>query len=232
MDGIKRLMTEPFERLWERVIQFLPNFLAALLILVAGFVLGAVLKRLFLKIFRLTGLDKFSERSGVLELMRKGGFGEPSLSALLSRVVSWLTVVVFAVISMMSLGLPAVSHLLERFLLYLPNIFVAALILLIGYLLGSFLGRAALIAAVNAGMRFSRLMGRGVKAVVLVLSVSMALEQLGIGKESVVIAFAIILGGVVLSLSIAFGLGGKDIAKDYMEKKLKGREAKDDINHL
>ena len=59
----------------------------------------------------------------------------------------------------------------------------------------------------------------------------MALEQLGIGRETIIIAFAIVFGGIVLALSIAFGLGGRDIAKEYLEKKLKGEE-KDEIEHL
>ena len=60
----------------------------------------------------------------------------------------------------------------------------------------------------------------------------MALEQLGIGSNTIVIAFAISFGGVVLALSIAFGLGGRDIAKDYLEKKIKGEERKDEISHV
>jgi len=133
---------------------------------------------------------------------------------------------------MSALKIPAVEKLLERFLLYLPNIFVAGLIILLGYLLGNFFGRAALIAAVNAGVRFSKFISRFVKYTIFILSLTMALEQLGIGKETVIIAFAIIFGGIVLALSIAFGLGGRDMAKDYLEKKIKCEEKKDEINHL
>ncbi|MEW6215921.1 MAG: hypothetical protein AB1478_12085, partial [Nitrospirota bacterium] len=64
------------------------------------------------------------------------------------------------------------------------------------------------------------------------LALTMALEQLGIGRGTIVIAFAIIFGGVVLALAIAFGLGGRDIAKEYIERKIKGEERKDDISHL
>lgn len=60
----------------------------------------------------------------------------------------------------------------------------------------------------------------------------MALEQLGIGRETIIISFSIIFGGIVLALAIAFGLGGRDIAKEYIEKKIKGDEKKDEISHL
>ncbi len=75
-------------------------------------------------------------------------------------------------------------------------------------------------------------MGRFVRFTVFMLAATMALEQLGIGRETVVIAFAIIFGGIVLTFAIAFGLGGRDSAKEYLEKKLKGEEKEDDISHL
>ena len=129
--------------------------------------------------------------------------------------------------------MPAIEQILERFFLYLPNIFVAVIILFFGYLLSNFLGRAALIAAVNAGWKVSGLVGRLVKLTVFLLAVTMALEQLDIGRGTIVIAFAIIFGGIVLALAIAFGLGGRDIAKEYLEKKIKGEEEKkDEISHL
>jgi len=98
--------------------------------------------------------------------------------------------------------------------------------------LGNFFGRAALIASVNAGIKISGLIGRFVKFTVFILSGTMALEQLGIARGTIIISFAIIFGGIVLALAIAFGLGGRDIAKEYLEKKVKGEEKKDEINHL
>lgn len=122
--------------------------------------------------------------------------------------------------------------MLERLLLYLPNMVVSAVILFFGYVLGSFLGRTSLIAAVNAGIGISGLIGKLVRITVFMLSAAMALEQLGIGRGTVVVAFAIVLGGIVLALAIAFGLGGRDLARDYLENKLFKKEEKDSIEHL
>jgi small-conductance mechanosensitive channel len=227
---LQRIAIEPFERFFDKVIKFLPNLLTAILILILGVVLGVILKGIFLRLFKAIGLDRVSERSGVIELLRKGGIKD-SVSVLLAKVVGWITVVVFAIISMRELEIPTVERLFESFLIYLPNVFVAALILLFGYLLGNFFGRAALIASVNAGIRFSGIIGKSVKFTVFILAATMALEQLGIGRGTIIIAFAIIFGGIVLALSIAFGLGGRDIAKEYLEKKVKGAE-KDEIEHI
>lgn len=231
MNIFQKIIIEPIERFFERVLHFLPNFITALLIFIVGIIFGMVLKVLFLRFFKAIGLDKLSERSGVIELLRKGGIRD-SASVLLSRIIEWITIIVFAGISMKALEVSTVEQIFERILLYLPNVFVAVLLLLFGYLLGNFLGRAALIASVNAGIKVSGLIGRFVKFTVLVLSGTMALEQLGIGRETVVIAFTIIFGGIVLALAIAFGFGGKEIARTYLEKKFLTEEDKDDIEHL
>jgi hypothetical protein len=229
---LQRVIIEPFDRFSERVLHFLPNLLSFILIFISGIVLGFILKTILLKLFRVIKLDKFSERSGMVEALKKSGIKEP-VSLILSRLVGWLTVIIFLILSLRSLDVPAIEQILERFVLYLPNIFVATIILFFGYLLSNFLGRTALIAAVNAGWKVSGLMGRLVKLTVFLLAVTMALEQLGIGRSTIVITFAIIFGGVVLALAIAFGLGGRDIAKDYLEKKIKGEEEKkDEISHL
>ena len=227
----KRVIIEPFEKLYEQVLQFLPNLLASVLLFIVGIAIGGLLRVIAARVLRTVKLDRFAERLGLKEVLDKGGIKDP-LSELLSKIIGWLTIITFTVISLRALEVPTVEGLLERFLLYLPNVFAAALILFLGYLLSNFLGRAALIASVNAGLRASGIIGRLVKLTIFTLSVSMSLEQLGIGSSTIVVAFAIIFGGIVLALALAFGLGGRDIAKEYIEKKLTNDEKKDEISHL
>ncbi len=232
---LQNVIIEPFESFFKSILQYMPNLLAFLLILIIGIIIGRVLSALFMRIFRAVGLDKFAEKSGVVDLIRKGGIKD-SVSVLLAKLVRWVTVIIFAIIALRALEIPTIEGLFAKFLLYLPNVFIAAVILLFGYLLGNFFGRAALIASVNAGIRVAGVIGRFVKFTVFLLAATMALEQLGIGKETIVIAFAIVFGGVVLALALALGLGGRDTAKEYIEKKLKGEEeeeeTKDEISHL
>ncbi len=231
MNILDRILIDPFERLFDKVLKFLPDLLTSLLLLIIGIFVGLVLKKISLRIFRAVGLDAASERSGVIDVMRKGGIGD-SASAVLSKTIGWIAIIIFAIISVRTLEIPTIERLFERFLFYLPHVFAATLILIFGYLLSNFFGRAALIASVNAGIKVSGLLGKFVKFTVFMLAATMALEQLGIGRETVIIAFAIIFGGIVLAVSLAFGLGGKDMAKDYMEKKLFKEDEKEDIEHL
>jgi hypothetical protein len=235
MDNIlQRVFIEPLEGFYEKVLHFLPNLLVAIVIFLLGVVLALVFRAVFARLFRALGVDRFFERYGTAELMRKGGLRE-SVSVLFAKFLAWVIVVIFAVISMRTLEVITIGQLLESFLLYLPSVFTALLVLLFGYLLSNFLGRAALIASVNAGISIAGIIGKFVKLLVLTLAVTMALEQLGIGRETVILTFTIVLAGVVLAFALAFGLGGRDLAKEYLEKRFKGEakgEARDEISHL
>ncbi len=231
MNTFERIVIEPFERLFEKIVQFLPNLLTSVLILIVGIAVAGLMRKVFGRLFLALHVDKHFERIGLTESLHKGGIKEP-ISVIIGKGIGWLTLFVFVVMSLRALDVPSVEQLLEQFFLYLPNIFVAALVLLFGYMLSNFLGRAALIASVNAGLKVSGMIGKLVRLTVFLLAVTMALEQLGIGSGTIIIAFAIIFGGIVLALSLAFGLGGRDMAKEYLEKKMKSEEQKDEISYL
>jgi hypothetical protein len=228
------IVTGPLKDFFQRLIAFLPNLLGALIIFFLGLLLGWIFKKIIVKIATLLNTDRFCSTIGITEACAKVGIkGQPSY--LLGRIFYWLVVVVVTIIALYTLKVPSIENLLERFLLYLPNIFIAVLLIIVGYLLGNFLGRATLIASVNAGIQFAAFLAKGVKALVFVFAFAMALEQLGIGRNMVIVAFTILFSGIVLALALAFGLGGKDMAKDYLEKRFKSpkkEEKKDDIQHL
>jgi hypothetical protein len=228
---MKNLFIEPLKHFIERIMSFLPNLLTSLVLIIAGLIIAWLLKNVVTKISGLLKIDVLSEKIGIVQILHRGGIKEP-LSGLVSRLIYWIVLISFIIMGLDALKMLAVESLLERFLLYLPNVIVACIITLLGYLLGNFLGRAALIAAVNAGLSFSGLIGKFIKFTVFLLAASMALELLGIGKNTVLIAFAVVFGGVVLALSIAYGLGGRDAARDHIEKILKQKEDEDEITHI
>ncbi|MDA8083311.1 MAG: hypothetical protein M0024_06610 [Nitrospiraceae bacterium] len=231
MNIIQRLLIGPLDDLFERVFNFMPALLSAMLILLVGLVLAIVTKWIFQRLFRTIGLDGFLSRTGTAELLKRGGV-EDSPAVLISKIIGGVIIVIFTGISMRALDLPVVGRLLERLLFYLPNIFVALVIVALGYVLANFFGRTALIASVNTGIRYSGLVGKTVKLTLIFLSATMALEQLGIGSGTIIIAFAIAFGGLVFAISLAFGLGGKDIAREYLRRKFGEEEKEDEINHL
>ncbi len=227
----ERVIVEPMERFFDILIQFLPNIFSAILILIIGFIVARTARLVLAKILRWLKADEFAGRTGMDKVLSRSGI-KGNASDVIGRFIGWIVMVGFVMIALSSMNMLAIDSLFERFFLYLPNVFVAVFILIFGVLIGNFAGRAALIAAVNAGLKTSGLIGKFAKFTVYIFAISIALEQLAIGKETVVIAFSLLMGGVVLAFAIAFGLGGRDLAKEYLEKKIKEDEEGDDIQHL
>ncbi len=233
-DILGKIVVEPIESFWDKFLHFLPMMLSAIVIFLVGVLVAIIFRFVFAKVLSLFGVDRFVEKSGTSELMKKGGLKDQA-SVLIARFFAWIIVVIFAVLSIKALDVDAVRRPLERLLLYLPNVLTAVLVIIFGYLLSNFIGRAALIAAVNAGIRIAGTIGKIVKFIVFALAATMAIEQLGIGSNTATIAFAIVLGGIVFALSLAFGLAGKDLAKTYLEKLIGRKDeegGEDKISHL
>ncbi len=229
MHGVEGGMTEMFHVFYRRLLGFLPNFFTALILLLVGIALAKILRLVFLRFFKAVNVDRFWDRAGIREVLVRGGIKRP-LSVELSRTIYWFTVLIFVVIALNALQIPVIEAVLSRFFLYLPNVFLALLILFAGYVLCNFFARAVLIGLVNSGVQEAGIIARVVRFAVFVFAVTMALEQLDIGKVSVLIAFTIMFGGVVLAFAIAFGLGGQHYVKTYLERRMEKSEREDEQN--
>jgi len=133
-----------------------------------------------------------------------------------------------------ALNVQVALDLVSRAFAWLPHLLVAIALLLAGGLLAGFARRSVLIAAVNAGLPSARLLASGAHAALFVLFAAMALEEVGLGQRVVLTAFAISFGGVVLALALAFGLAGKEVARESLERLLRrrGPEDEDGLRHL
>jgi hypothetical protein len=218
-----------------KIITFLPNLLAMITILVVGFVTAWIFKYLLLRFLRAIQFDKVSERWGLTRVLSKGGLVY-SPANLLSRFFYWIIVLIILLLGINALDVPASQNLITQLFNYLPHLFAAIIILVMGYLLSIFLGQATLIAAVNAQMESARLLSRSVRWFIIILSLTMALYHSGIAEKVVLASFAITFGGIVLALAIAFGLAGRELAKDFWkrfyQRKEKRDEESDRISHL
>jgi small-conductance mechanosensitive channel len=232
LNFVEKIFKEPFQEFLEIIQKFLPNLLTSILILVSGFITAWIIRIVLGKIAKLLKIDRFFNNTGIARNLEKSGI-KKSPVMVLRQLLYWTIVFIFAIFALIFLKVPAMENLLERFFLYLPNVFIAALLLIIGYLVANFVGRVMLITQVNAGVKYAGILSKAVKFIIIIFAFAMAIEQLGIGRETVLIAFAITFGGIVLALALALGFGGKDIAKDFLERKIKGSSKGDDtFKHL
>lgn len=230
---IDKILAQPLREVVQKLVAFLPSLLTGIVVFAVGLVLAWLVKLLVVRIIKLLKLDAAFARSGVTEALQKMAVKDTP-AKLVERMFFWLVAFIFFVLALSVMRVPVIDQLLERFLLYLPNIFVALVVLAIGWFLGNFLGRATLIASVNAGFKAAGPLSKGIKGIILLFAFVMAFEQLGIGRGTVIAAFEIVFGGAVLALALAFGLGGRDLARTFLEKRFKknGNTDSDDLKHL
>jgi len=231
----KAAITESFNKFLGKVITFLPNLLAMITILIIGFLIAWAIKILLLRFLKAIKFDRVSERWGLTHMLSKGGMSY-SPANLLSRFFYWVIVLITLILGINALEVAATQNFIAQFFNYLPHLFAAIVILVVGYLIAIFAGQATLIAGVNAQMESARLLSRAVRWFIIILSLTMALYHLGIAEKVIVVAFTIIFGGIVLALAIAFGWGGRELAKNFLEKLSKGRDERnkgqDHISHI
>lgn len=207
------------------LVQFLPGLVAFLLAIVVLAFVGTLLAALVRRV--LTSI-RFDERlcarqtpGSLTNLSEWSPSNSPTL--LFSRAVLWLCLLSGVAIGMSAFdasfntGTSAVSLF---FLPYFTHIAGAALLLIVGTLLARFLSRSVLIGAVNAHLQYARFLSLGIKWLVLVLSAAMALDHLRIGGGIVELAFGILFGGIVLTLSLAIGLGSRELVSRSIEKSI------------
>ncbi len=218
----------------KRLTLFLPNLLAMMTLVVIGLVAGWIVKSLLHRILLALKFDPLCERWGVSQAMAKAGVRRPC-SSLVGRLSFWSVFLVFTFMGIDALNLPTATRLTAGALNLLPQLLTALLLLWAGWLLAIFLAQGALIAAVNAQIGGAPLIATLIRWSVLIFTAATVLTQLGIAKEVVVAAFSITFGGVILALALAFGLGGRDLARELLERRFrneKDQEEKDEISHL
>lgn len=205
-----------------------------LVIVVLGIVLAWVIRASLVKFLTAIKFDSWSDRMGFTTLMRKGSlWAKPSVT--LGAIIFWLLIIVTLMIGLSALKVAATNHLVEQFFSYLPRAFSAAITLIIGYVFAGFISRGVLITAVNSGFHYAKLLAESIRTLLVVLILAMAMEQLQIAPNIVLVAFSIVFGGIVIALAIAFGVGGIDLAKRVIERETSEKwaeETKDDVEHI
>jgi small-conductance mechanosensitive channel len=214
LEGLEQV----YSNLVHMIAEFLPRFLVMLIITAIGLLVAFVLKYILRALLGLTKLDRVSEEAGASRVLRMAHL--PAMTELLSRSVFWVTWLGFILVGLSVLGVAGLQEQISRLLRFLPEVFVAILILFLGAVIANFLSRTALLAAVNAGHPSAKILSWSIRFVIWILAISMTLEELGLARQTVISAFSIVFGASMLGLAIAFGLGGQDLARKCLERYL------------
>jgi len=215
MSSLQIVLLEPARLVLGQIGQFVMNLLLVLIILLIGWIISKVVKVVVIKVLRTIKVDELSDRVELDSLLEKGGISY-SLSELVGVICYWLALLITFMVAMNSVGQTIAADLLQKIVLYIPNIIGAIFILVLGMFVATLLRNIVQTAANNAGLTQTKVLAKVVEVIVVAFAVFVALEQLKIGIRITQLTISIVLGSVGLGLALAFGLGCKDIVGRYV----------------
>lgn len=232
-EQIREALVQSTERFLTRLATVLPGLAALIVALVVSCILAFIFAIAVRRLLISLQFEERLARSGLSSLAEWSPMRSPA--RLVSRSVALLVILVGFLIGMEAFDAQWTSAFAQSILSYIPNILGAVFVLLIGAVIARFLARSVLIGAVNMNLQYARLLSAGVKWLVVVLAVAMALYHLRIAPGIVELGFGILFGGIVFALALAVGLGSKDLVTKSLERDVKKASAEtieDPLRHL
>jgi hypothetical protein len=215
---------KPFMSPLENTARFfmdrVPGFVAAFVLLLVGLLVARGLRAALERALTSANLDKHTGTIGINELLTRLGLGK-SPTYIFGFVAYWFVLMAFVVSAANAVELPVVTQLLQRFLDFIPRLVSSILILFGGLLFARFLAEVMTNAAQANNVRGGVTLSRATYAVVVIFASLMGLEQLGIETDLLSASILIVLASAGLAFALAFGLGGRDIAADWMRSHIK-----------
>lgn len=203
--------TQPFENAFSTLMEYIPQLIGALIILLVGYIVAKIVGRIVTEVLQRLKFDDAMQRANVQQFLDRSGTGLTP-SSLLGKVVFWFVFIITLTMFANALGVPAIADFLNKMIAYIPNIFAAIAIVFLAVLFGRFL------ASIVRGLTNSDALAKATNIAIIVYASFIALVQLNIAQFLTGTTFLIVLAGVALAGGLAFGLGGRDEAKRFIER--------------
>jgi hypothetical protein len=216
MERFENLL-EPTRNFLLQAGAFLPRLLLAVLVVIVGWLLAKAARFALTKALRAINFNVLTQRAGLDGFLRQGG-SQGDTTSLFGFLVYWLVILAALLVAANSMGMTYIADLLGRVVWFLPNVFVALVVLALGSYFARFVGDTVTSYLRNLKLRDAQLVGKVVQYAIMVFVILVALDQVRIGGDIVRQSFLMILGGIVFALALAFGLGGRHWAADRIEQ--------------
>lgn len=210
-------ITASLQDLYARFIDFLPNFIVAVVILVVGWILAHFIAKLIKSLLVSVKVDEVGDKLGLEQLSQRAGT-KMSISGAIAWLIKWFFLIALFLAASDVLGLQAISNFLNEVLLYIPNVVAGAAILLVGSLVARFLSRLVRSTIAAAGLASADLLGSVTQWAIMVFTVLATLAQLNVAEAFVQTLFTGFIAMIAIAGGLAFGLGGKEHAGKVLDK--------------
>jgi hypothetical protein len=211
------ILFEPLRAFLAEMGVFLPRLALALLVVIVGWALAKLVRFTTVKGLRAINFNVLTDRAGMDRFLAQGGI-EVDTVEIFGLILFWAVILLALIVAFNSLGLAYITDLLTRAVLFVPRLVVALLILVFGAYFGRFMGNTVSAWCRGAGIQDGDLLGALTHYAIVVFVVLIVLDQMQVGGDIIRQSFLIVLGGVVLALALAFGIGGQRWAADLLER--------------
>ena len=212
MPDIGSTVTASFNAAFYGLLNFVPKFLAGLIILLIGIIIASILKQVVVSLFKALKLEEFLKKYGVPEMK-----DEFTWTNMLSEIVRWFVIIVFLIPTADVWGLSRIITVLNQFLNYLPNVFVAAVIAMVGFVFARLSHDVVLASVKGVDSQTAGTIASVTRWSINVFVILAVLNQLGVATDLIRILFTGLVAMLAIAGGIAFGLGGQGTAKDIVE---------------
>ncbi|MCX6743348.1 MAG: hypothetical protein NT116_03875, partial [Candidatus Parcubacteria bacterium] len=215
--SIGRAIVDALVILWDKLIAYLPNLIAAIIILIVGILIAKAIEKLIQKIVEALKVDELIKKINIVQRIEESGT-KVVFSQIFAWLVKWFVYVALLIAVSEILQLGQFTDFLKDIALYLPNVIIAVLILVVGLVLGSFIEDLLVKILRGTKAKLASLIARIAKWSIVIFTVLAALIQLKVAPMLIQTLFTTIAMAIALGSALAFGLGGKDAAKDMIDK--------------
>ncbi|MCX6715343.1 MAG: hypothetical protein NTX72_06045 [Candidatus Uhrbacteria bacterium] len=211
------LLQVPLLELWNTMVSFLPNVIGAVIVFVIGILIAVVLCQVVVRIVALLRIDELAEKLDIKKQFERMGI-RLHIGSLLGWIVKWFFIIVSLIAATDILGWKEVTDYLKQVVLFVPNVIIAVIILLAGILLGNFVQNVVRSAVEAAQLASSQFLSALAKWAILIFSFMAALVQLQIAPDLIRTLFTGLVFMLALAGGLAFGLGGKEHASEFLTR--------------
>ncbi|KKQ73654.1 MAG: Conserved TM helix repeat-containing protein [Candidatus Woesebacteria bacterium GW2011_GWB1_38_5b] len=213
LEQVRESLLGAINSIVEAIVLYVPKFIAGLIILLIGIIIASIVKTIILSVAKTLKFETFLKRYGVPELRQ-----DYNWSNLIAEISRWFVIIIFLIPTADVWGLPRIGTLLNEVLLYLPNVFVAVVIALVGFVLASLAHDVILASLKGVSQESAKMIATGTQWAISIFVILAVLNQLGVASDLIRILFTGIVAMIAIAGGIAFGLGGQDSARQVLEE--------------
>ncbi|MGA3173290.1 MAG: hypothetical protein ABSE25_02565 [Syntrophorhabdales bacterium] len=222
---MKAFFTDMFLDLYDNFAEVFFNIILMVVVMIVGFIVSWVVRKLIEKLLILFRFDKWAAGVGITTFLERGGV-KAQPSTIISRVVFWIFIITVFSFGLNLVGISQFTEYASRITSALPYVVISVIIVIVGIIFSTFLSRIIYVACQNAHLGYGDVISKGVRILLVVITFGIVFEYMGLGSTIISISFLIIFGGIILTLSLALGIGLSTVITGFIKDKVNDRNRK------